>query len=176
MRKTTSFLFVLVFGFTLAIMMGQTTRTPPLDQRVSDLERRVTALENQLRGVKPSAPVVTPPKTTLSAADLALYIGSSEAQIFADDGEFLGNLSSQFSSKSIGSDVGSHGSSVGAKSMFNSVSKYGSTVGAMSAFNNVSTRPPKLLYKGEFICYVSVNSVKTPRVHPHVLRAAVRGE
>lgn len=167
-----------VAGFSLAIMLGQTAApAPTVEQRLANLEHRVAELESKFKQTGDAQPGKAPPaRGSLSAADLAKYIGSTDAQIFADDGEFLGDLSGEFGSKSIGNDVGLHGSDVASKSMWNEVGRYGGEVAALSPFNEVSARPPRLLYKGEFVCFVTVNKTKTPRVHPHVLRAAVRGD
>ena len=167
-----------IAGFSLAIMLGQTAApAPTVEQRLANLERRVADLESKLKQTGDAPPSKGPIlQGSLGAADLAKYIGSTEAKIFADDGEFLGDLSGEVGAKSIGNDVGSHGSDVASKSMWNEVGRYGGEVAALSPFNEVSSRPPKLLYKGDFVCFVTVNRTKTPRVHPHVLRAAVRGD
>jgi hypothetical protein len=178
MRRHFSVPVGVIAGFALAIMLGQTAApAPTVGQRLSNLERRVTDLESKLQQAGKAPPgraLIT--RSSLSTADLAKYIGSTEAQIFADDGEFLGDLNSDFGAKSIANEVGSHGSDVASKSMWNNVGRYGGEVAALSPFNEVSARPPRLLYKGEFVCFVTVNETKTPRVHPHVLRAAVRGD
>jgi len=178
MRRHFSVPVSIIAGFSLAIMLGQTAApAPTVEQRLSHLERRVAELESKFKQAGDAQPAKAPlARSSLSAADLAKYIGSTDAQIFADDGEFLGDLSGEFGSKSIGNDVGSHGSDVASKSMWNEVGRYIGEVAALSPFNEVSARPPRLLYKGEFVCLVTVNKTKTPRVHPHVLRAAVRGD
>lgn len=164
-------------GFTVAVMLGQTSGSrSTIEQRVTDLERRVAALEAAGRTTKPDRIPASPAGGSLSTTDIAKYVGSAEAQVFADDGEFLGDLTGAVGSKSIGNEVGSFGSEVASKSMWNEVGRYGGKVASLSPFNEVSSRPPKLIYKGEFVCYVTVNNVKTPRVHPLVLRLAVRGE
>ena len=179
-NKKLSAIVIFVSGFALAIMLGQTSRSgSTIEQRMTDVERRLTAVENRLAQNAPAALDTSKKKktvTNLSSADLAEYLGSADAQVLADDGTFLGDLTNRFGLKSIGNDVGQHGSTVATKSMYNTVGQYGGSVGQYSPFNEVCTHPPKLLFHGEFVCFVTVNTTKSPRVNPDVLRVAVRGE
>lgn len=95
-----------------------------------------------------------------------------EARIVADDGQFLGIISrNSVSSDSISNTVGSYGSTVSSTSIFNSVGNYGSSVSSLSPFNSVSSSPPKIVdSNGNFIAYLTKNTIKTPRVDPDDLK------
>ena len=91
--------------------------------------------------------------------------------IVADDGEFLGIISSnEIDSKSILNAIGKHGSEISSLSIFNTIGKYGSEISALSPFNQIASMPPKIFNKeGKFVAYLTKNSLKTPRVDPHAL-------
>jgi len=95
-----------------------------------------------------------------------------EARIVADDGQFLGIISrNSVSSDSISNTVGSYGSTVSSTSIFNSVGNYGISVSSLSPFNSVSSSPPKIVdSNGNFIAYLTKNTIKTPRVDPDDLK------
>jgi len=91
--------------------------------------------------------------------------------IVADDGEFLGTISTNaVDAKSILNQVGRHGSEVSSVSIFNSVGRYGSEVSGTSAFNEIASRPPKIINRdGQFVAFLTKNAIKTPRVDTHAL-------
>lgn len=148
---------------------------PNLALRVAALEARVAALEHRLVGERQSESRITVNSTqeVLSLDNIRQLIGSTEAIVIADDGTFLGDLSQSLSRKSIANDIGPHGSNISPKSMFNDIGVYGNSISPRSARCELSQDPPRLFFKGRFVCYVTVNKMKSPRIHPDVLRAAV---
>jgi len=92
------------------------------------------------------------------------------ASIVAQDGQFLGIVSTdKYDSYSINNRYGSYGSKYNSKSIFNRYSRYGSECSSLSAFNSIASKPPMIYKDGKFVAYLTVNTVKTPRVDPHAL-------
>jgi hypothetical protein len=97
-------------------------------------------------------------------------------KIVSSDGTFLGIISQNVvDSNSITNIVGKYGSIVSSTSIFNIVGEYGSIVSSKSPFNIVADNPPQILDKnGNFFAYLTKNIVKTPRVDPDELKAALK--
>lgn len=92
------------------------------------------------------------------------------AIIVADDGQYLGKISSNtIDSDSIMNSVGRYGSEVSSTSIFNEVGRYGGKISSMSPFNDITSRPPRIFVGEGFIAYLTTNSLKTPRVDPYAL-------
>jgi hypothetical protein len=92
------------------------------------------------------------------------------AIIVADDGQYLGKISSNaIDSDSIMNSIGRYGSEISSTSIFNEVGRYGGKISSMSPFNDITSRPPKIFVGEEFIAYLTTNSLKTPRVDPYAL-------
>lgn len=129
------------------------------------LDEWFVQIAHRLLAASPSPSVSVP--TPSRALDFSSLEG---AIIVADDGEFLGKITTNaFDLQSIGNEFGRYGSSVGRTSIFNEVGRYGGEVARMSPFNAVTSVPPRI-YKGDrFIAYLTVNSVKSPRVDPRAL-------
>ena len=91
--------------------------------------------------------------------------------IVANDGQFLGRITvNEVASDSILNEVGRYGSEVSSTSIFNQVGRYGSEVSSLSPFNEVTSTPPQIVNRsGQFVAYLTKNSVKTPAVDPHLL-------
>ncbi len=107
-----------------------------------------------------------PPRTTQSL----VYSALEGAIIVADDGEFLGKITiNSVDAKSITNEVGRYGSSVSRTSIFNEVGRYGGEVARMSPFNPVTSVPPRIFKGNDFVAYLTVNPVKSPRVDPRAL-------
>ncbi len=92
------------------------------------------------------------------------------AVIVADDGQFLGKITrSDVDRDSLLNDVGPYGSDVSSTSIFNDVGKYGSDVSSYSPFNDVASTPPRIFKGDRFVGYLTVNTIKQPRVDPRLL-------
>ncbi len=136
-------------------------RVEVLEQRLGKLQQEVIVIQKHIaRGV---------PRETSSVIDFSLLEG---AQIIADDGQFLGVIStSPLTRNSIMNELGPYGSELSSKSIFNELGKYGSKISALSPFNELASKPPRI-FKGEkFIAYLSVNRLKSPRVDTRLLIA-----
>ena len=95
---------------------------------------------------------------------------SGESFIEAQDGMFLGKLNpNKFDSDSIFNKFGPYGSKFSQTSIFNKFSDYGSQFSQLSPFNKFSQTPPKLLVKGRFVAFLTVNKYLSPRVDPENL-------
>jgi hypothetical protein len=160
-------------------------RTDTLTKRVSTLEKMIEAdpsvdiqpmevpqYENQGQVAQKQTLQLTGGKGDFDV--LVTMIQTDKLIIMADDGTFLGRVSTdEYATDSISNSVGRHGSEVRRESVFNEVGRYGSSVSSESANNDIASNPPKLLYKGEFVAYLSANELKTPRVSLEKLMAAV---
>ena len=99
------------------------------------------------------------------------------ALIIAQDGQFLGKITRNSADRdSITNTVGPYGSEVSSTSIFNSVGKYGSEVSSSSPFNSVASTPPRIFKGDKFVCYLTVNTVKQPRVDPHLLEGWLKSQ
>jgi hypothetical protein len=60
MNRAIALMVCVALGFSVAIMMGQARRNMTLEQRVADLERRVSLIEGGLANRPPVAPAAVP--------------------------------------------------------------------------------------------------------------------
>lgn len=91
------------------------------------------------------------------------------AIIIAGDGEYLGEISSQFNRNSIFNEFGTYGSSFSSKSIWNRFGNYGNEFSNLSAFNPLATNPPKIFHNSTFIGYLTNNSLFLNRIKPYSL-------
>lgn len=105
-----------------------------------------------------------------SYSDIFLKLRRGQ-HLIAQDGTYLGVLDSEFVSKSIFNDFGKYGSEFSSTSIWNDFGKYGSEFSSLSAFNDFASKPPLLVDEYGFICYVTTNTLKMPRVSPYSLIA-----
>jgi len=92
------------------------------------------------------------------------------AVIVANDGQFLGKITTNsLDAKSIINPLGSYGSELSSTSIFNELGRYGSELSSLSPSNPLASKPPMIYKDGEFIAYLTVNTIKTPRVDPYAL-------
>lgn len=103
------------------------------------------------------------------AQDLCSVVAG--ASVIADDGEFLGKITTSSSSQSIFNEYGSFGSEYGAKSIWNSYGKYGGEYSRQSPFNKYTSTPPALVKGGEVIGYLTVNRSIRGAVNPFLLKS-----
>jgi len=113
---------------------------------------------------KSSPPSPTPTITPSSILKKGLHL-------IAQDSTYLGTLDSEFVSESIFNDFGKCGSEFSSTSIWNDFSKYGSLFSSLSAFNDLASEPPMLYDVDKFICYVTTNTLKSPRTSPYSLIA-----
>lgn len=93
-----------------------------------------------------------------------------ESYIEAADGTFLGRLNpNRFDRDSIFNQFGPYGNQFSQTSVFNKFSNYGNQFSKLSPYNNFTETPPKLYVRGEFVAYLTVNHMLSPRVSPDEL-------
>lgn len=105
---------------------------------------------------------------TAQAQDLCRTIAG--ASVIAEDGAFLGRISSQYAADSIFNEYGTFGSQYSATSIWNQYSIYGGAYSVHSPFNAYASTPPKLAKNGRVIAYLTVNKYLAGAVDPNVLR------
>jgi len=89
------------------------------------------------------------------------------AAIFSQDGKYLGKITSnRFDQDSIGNQFGPYGSQFSQTSIFNQFGAYGSDFSSTSAFNPFASTPPIIYINGRAQWFLTVNSIKTPRISP----------
>jgi hypothetical protein len=91
--------------------------------------------------------------------------------LIAQNGTYLGTLDSGFASESIFNDFGNYGSQFSSTSIWNTFSEYDSEFSSLSAFSDLASKPPMLFDGNDFICYITTNALKMPRVSPYSLIA-----
>lgn len=140
-----------------------------LNDNYDTLKALYDDVTNELAEIKkssPSTPASTPAPTTVPTSTLKKGL-----RLVAQDGTYLGTLDSQFGSESIFNDFGRYGSEFSSTSIWNDFSQYGSKFSSLSAFNELASKPPMLFDEDNFICYVTTNTLKIPRVSPYSLIA-----
>ena len=97
----------------------------------------------------------------------ALCFALEGALIFADDGQFLGKITSnRFDVNSIGNQFGLYGSRFSVTSIFNEFGTYGSRFSILSPFNDFTFSPPLILINGTFVGFLTTNRFKFPGISP----------
>jgi len=106
------------------------------------------------------------PYIPISSSDLLLLQG---AEIYGQDGQYLGDITGQYNTNSIFNSYGTYGSSYSSTSIWNTYGNYGSSYGSYSAFNSYTTTPPIIYKNSVAVGYLTTNSYKTPRIDPRSL-------
>ncbi len=113
----------------------------------------------------PETPLLPSLAGPTTAAELIMAIRSGRAVILADDGTFLGRLSSEATDPlGILNAQGVFGGEVSDTSLMNGRSPYADAAGEMSVNNAAALRPPRLVYEGRTLAFVTVNPQMRPRV------------
>ena len=114
----------------------------------------------------PPSPATAPRRAPL------LDVMDGIATLVADDGTFLGKVSSsRFDSDSICNRFGNFGSEFSVTSVRNALSQYGSRFSSQSAYNQFTSSPPAIMYLGAEIGFLTKNEFLTGAVDPEVLFA-----
>jgi len=122
----------------------------------------------------PEIPSLVGPTT---AAELITAIRSGKAIVLADDGTFLGKVSADRSdSQAILNPDGLFGGPASESGLMNPKSRYAGGEGDLSAGNPNAKRPPKLLFDGRMLAYVTENATLKPRVSLRDVLAVLKGE
>src|SRR5687767_8185267 len=91
----------------------------------------------------------------LNAQELCQLIAG--ASVVANDGKFLGRLTSSYSADSILNQYGTHGSEYSSESIWNQYGQYGGQYSNQSPFNQYTSTPPLLVKAGKAIARLTVN-------------------
>ncbi|MFL0789661.1 MAG: hypothetical protein AB8E87_05465 [Prochlorococcus sp.] len=107
--------------------------------------------------------------TPAFAADLCNELNG--ATLVAEDGTFLGKFTSQYNSKSIFNEYGTHGSEYSSNSIWNKYGQYGGKYSLNSPFNKYSATPPTIYTKSNKTAKLTVNSALPYAVNPYIARS-----
>ena len=101
-----------------------------------------------------------------------------QAVIIADDGNntYLGEISSQFKTKSIFNQFGPYGSQFRTTSIWNQFGQYGSQFGQYSAFSNFTRSPPMIVKNNTIIGRLTTNEILVGAINPNLLKALFENE
>lgn len=116
----------------------------------------------------PTVPIqlpVQPSTVTIQTID-------GSATLLANDGTYLGVVSSnKYQTDSICNKYGTYGNPYSTKSVRNKYSTYGSPYSTQSAYNPYTSNPPKIIFQGQIVGYLTKNSYKAGAVDPDILFA-----
>lgn len=104
-----------------------------------------------------------------------LRVRRQESFLLAQDGQFLGMLSSnKYQTDSIMNEYGVYGSKYSTTSIFNQHSRYGSPYASYSAFNPNTSTPPLIILRGQFFGALSMNTHLQNSLNPYLLFNFIR--
>lgn len=101
-----------------------------------------------------------------------------QAVIIADDSNYtyLGEISSQFKTKSIFNEFGRYGSEFRSTSIWNKFGRYGGEFGQYSAFSDFSLSPPMIVKNKTVIGRLTTNESFANAINPNLLKALFEDE
>jgi len=111
---------------------------------------------------------------SLKESDIRLKKG--ESFIIADDGQFLGKLTSnEFDSDSLLNNYGPYGNEYSPTSIFNKYGTYGGEFSMKSPFNEYSSTPPKIFVDGQLYGYLTENKyLPGKKVDPKAIKQWIK--
>lgn len=102
--------------------------------------------------------------------ELEIRIRQQESFLLAQNGQFLGMLSSnKYQSDSVMNIYGMYGSKYSSTSIFNQYGQYGNQYASYSPFNPYTNTPPKIILRGRFVGVLTMNTSMQNRLDPHHL-------
>ena len=107
--------------------------------------------------------------SAVGAQDLCQLIAG--ASVIADDGTFLGKLTSEYSSDSILNEYGTYGSPYSSNSIWNEYGQYGGAYSSLSPFNAYTSTPPILVKRGKVIALLTVNKSLRGALNPYIVKS-----
>ena len=114
------------------------------------------------------------PYISISSSDLLLLQG---AEIYGQDGQYLGDITGQYNTNSIFNSYGTYGSTYGSTSIWYKYGNYGGSYGLYSPFNSYTTTPPKIRKNMQSLLvrvgYLTTNSNITPCIYYFCLTARI---
>lgn len=106
----------------------------------------------------------------MTDGEFEMRISRQESFLLAQDGQFLGILSSnKYQTDSVMNEYGTYGSKYSSTSIFNQYSQYGSRYGFYSPFNPYTSTPPQIILKGQWVGLLTANTFLQNRLDPHQL-------
>lgn len=106
----------------------------------------------------------------MTQGEYEMRVRRQESFLLAQDGQFLGMLSSnKYQSDSVMNEYGSYGSKYSSTSIFNQYGQYGSRYASYSPFNPYTSTPPQIILRGRWIGLLSSNEFLQNRLDPQQL-------
>lgn len=106
----------------------------------------------------------------MTQGEFEMRVRRQESFLLAQDGQFLGMLSSnKYQSDSIMNEYGSYGSKYSFTSIFNQYGQYGSRYASYSPFNPYTSTPPQIFLRGEWAGVLTTNNFLQNGLNPHQL-------
>lgn len=103
------------------------------------------------------------------SADICSVVAG--AKVIANDGKYLGSISSEYDANSIFNEYGTYGSEYSVKSIWNKYGAYGGEYSSLSPFNSYTSTPPLLIKDDKVIAHFTVNKQLRSIINPYVLRS-----
>jgi hypothetical protein len=99
------------------------------------------------------------------------FFGNLEgATVVGADGSYLGTITwNSVDSESLTNPIGPYGSRISGTSIFNQIGPYGSAISSLSAFNQIASDPPSVFVGEDYVAFLSVNPLISPRIDPRKL-------
>lgn len=106
----------------------------------------------------------------MTQGEYEMRIRRQESFLLAQDGQFLGILSSnRYQADSVMNEYGSYGSKYSSTSIFNEYGLYGGRYASYSPFNPLTSTPPKIILRGCEIALLTTNTYIHNRLNPYHL-------
>lgn len=103
----------------------------------------------------------------MTQGEYEMRVRRQESFLLAQDGQFLGMLSSnKYQSDSVMNEYGSYGSKYSSTSIFNQYGQYGSRYATYSPFNPYTSTPPQIILRGRWVGLLSSNEFLQNRLDP----------
>lgn len=94
----------------------------------------------------------------MTQGEYEMRVRRQESFLLAQDGQFLGMLSSnKYQSDSVMNEYGSYGSKYSSTSIFNQYGQYGNRYATYSPFNPYTSTPPQIILRGRWVGLLSSN-------------------
>lgn len=106
----------------------------------------------------------------MTQGEYDMMVRRQESFLLAQDGQFLGMLSSnRYQSDSVMNEYGTYGSKYSTTSIFNQYGRYGSPYASYSPFNPYTSTPPQIILRGQYIGVLTKNTILQNRLDPYQL-------
>jgi len=99
-----------------------------------------------------------------------LCVTYAKAKIVADDGRYLGSVTSVYDPESILNKYGNYGNEYSSTSIWNEYGRYGGKYSGLSPFNPYATKPPSIVQNKKTIGRLTVNRTMQGSVSPYFLQ------